>query len=111
MCTQHPDYKGDKLPENQCSTCWDDYDIMHRVIEAPQWLKDRMEAVRNAPPPTIEQVRAQFARCAELSKEFDFKDLKVLCQKVIDGKMTLDEFLDECQMLYLSNGWNVEKRI
>lgn len=81
------------------------------VLPAPQWLVDRMEALRKLPPPTIEQVRTQFARCAELHKEHDFKELKVICQKVVDGKMTLDEFLDECQMLYLGNGYDVEKRI
>jgi hypothetical protein len=29
------------------------------VIEAPQWLKDRMEAVKKQPAPTLEQVKIQ----------------------------------------------------
>lgn len=30
------------------------------VLPAPQWLVDRMEAIRKLPPPTIEEVRTQF---------------------------------------------------
>ncbi len=30
------------------------------VVEAPQWLVDRMEALRKLPPPTLLQVRRQF---------------------------------------------------
>lgn len=33
----------------------------HReTIGAPQWLIDRMEALKKLPPPTLEQVRAQW---------------------------------------------------
>lgn len=36
------------------------------IIGAPQWLKDQMEALKKLPPPTLEQVHAQF----EASKKF-----------------------------------------
>lgn len=32
---------------------------MPKVIGAPQWLKDLMEALRKLPSPTVEQVRVQ----------------------------------------------------
>lgn len=40
-------------------------DFMRRLatIEAPQWLKDRMEAIRKLPPPTLRQVRRQLIGC------------------------------------------------
>lgn len=81
------------------------------VIEAPQWFKDQMEALRKLPPPTIEQVKAQFETCARLRKEMDLVELKKLCQEVVNDKLTLDQFLDECQMLFLGNGYDVQKRI
>ena len=31
-----------------------------KVIEAPQWLKDRMEKLKQLPPPTLEKVKLQF---------------------------------------------------
>ncbi len=36
-----------------------------KIIGAPQRLKDRMEALRNRPPPTLEVVRAQWKESAE----------------------------------------------
>jgi len=78
---------------------------MKEVIKAPQWFVDRMEALKKLPPPTIEEVQAQFDTCARLRKEMDLVELKKLCQRVIDNNLTLDEFLDECQMIYLSAVW------
>ncbi len=37
---------------------------MKHLIPAPEWLKQRMEAVRKAPPPTLEMVRAQMRASA-----------------------------------------------
>jgi len=39
------------------------------IIECPQWMKDRMEAVRNTPPPTLEEAKAQFAASKKLRSE------------------------------------------
>ena len=35
----------------------------------PQWLKDRMEAIKKMPPPTLKQVEEQFAASARQQKE------------------------------------------
>lgn len=54
-----------------------------QVIAAPQWLKDRMESVRRYArehPPTIEEVRIQFAASANqrdsIQRELDDKIAK-----------------------------------
>jgi len=39
------------------------------VSTAPQWLKDQMEAIKKRPPPTIEQVQAQFDACKRIRRE------------------------------------------
>jgi len=49
---------------------------MKEVIKAPQWFVDRMEALKKLPPPTIEEVQAQFDTCARLRKEMDLVELK-----------------------------------
>ena len=36
------------------------------VIEAPKWLKDRMESLKKMPPPSLEEVKIQM----EASKKF-----------------------------------------
>ena len=36
-----------------------------KVIKAPQWLIDRMEALKKLPPPTLEKVREQWKASAE----------------------------------------------
>lgn len=36
-----------------------------KVIKAPQWLTDRMEALKKLPPPTLEEVRETWAASAE----------------------------------------------
>jgi hypothetical protein len=38
------------------------------VIEAPQWLKDRMAKLRAMPPPTLEEVETQMKASAEHRK-------------------------------------------
>ncbi len=38
-------------------------------IEAPLWLKQRMEALRTLPPPTLKKVRAQFKASAEVRQK------------------------------------------
>lgn len=92
-CHLHPKFLGDVFPRNDCSTCWDVFDIKNnvekrggkkfmpngqeivelwdgtKILGAPQWLKDQMEAARNRPPPTSEEVRLQFATCARLRRE------------------------------------------
>jgi len=40
-----------------------------KVIGAPQWLKDRMEALKKLPPPTLEEVQKQWETCARLRRE------------------------------------------
>ncbi len=37
------------------------------VLRAPAWLRERMRRLREMPPPTIEEVQAQFAASAEQS--------------------------------------------
>lgn len=44
-----------------------------RVIPAPQWLKDRMAALRAMPPPTIEEVRTAWAASAKWQEEYGFE--------------------------------------
>jgi hypothetical protein len=34
--------------------------ILPKVSGAPDWLKARMEAIRNMPPPSLEEMQAQF---------------------------------------------------
>jgi hypothetical protein len=101
-CDLHPEYDGVRLPQNHCTTCWDIFDITNRVkvvdgqkfmpndlpiimggdgkwtLGAPQWLKDRMEALEKLPPPTLEQVHAQF----EASKRFRRENAR--CRKHAD---------------------------
>jgi hypothetical protein len=36
---------------------------------APQWLIDRMEALKKLPPPTLEEVRAQFEASAKFRRD------------------------------------------
>ena len=43
--------------------------FMKEVIGAPQWLKDRMKALRQRPFPTSEQVQRQFAATTKWRKE------------------------------------------
>lgn len=38
-------------------------------MSAPQWLKDRMDAVKNQPAPSTDKVQAQFEACARIRKE------------------------------------------
>jgi hypothetical protein len=44
--------------------------VMTNVIEAPQWLRDRMEVLRKLPPPTLEQVRTQFRASARCRRKY-----------------------------------------
>ena len=48
---------------------------MSEVIGAPQWLKDRMEKLKQLSPPTLEEVRAQFAASAKFAREHDCDDV------------------------------------
>lgn len=91
-CQLHPQYDGDVFPKNVCCTCWDVFDVKNKVVKvgtksflngmeildtfdgqkilgAPQWLKDRMEELRRLPPPSAEQVEAQFAAAEKWRKE------------------------------------------
>jgi len=43
--------------------------IKRTVAPAPPWLVARMDAIRNSPPPTIEQVQRQFAACRRIRHE------------------------------------------
>ncbi len=45
----------------------------HEVIEAPLWLKQRMEALHAMPPPTLQKVRTQFKASAEARQKSDGK--------------------------------------
>jgi hypothetical protein len=45
------------------------------IIEAPQWLKDRMEALKNRPPPTLEEVRKQWKASAEYVEKNPYDDV------------------------------------
>lgn len=38
------------------------------ILPAPQWLVDRMEALKKLPPPTLEEVRIQFAASARYER-------------------------------------------
>ena len=49
-----------------------------KVIEAPQWLKDQMEALKKLPPPTLEQVERQFRACEEQSFRNPYKDVNYI---------------------------------
>lgn len=40
-----------------------------KVIGAPQWLKDQMEALKKLPPPSLEKVQAQFRACEKFRRE------------------------------------------
>jgi hypothetical protein len=42
-----------------------------RVQEAPQWLKDRMDAIQKLPPATIEEVKIQLAASERYVQEFE----------------------------------------
>jgi hypothetical protein len=42
-----------------------------KVIEAPQWLKDRMARIKQMPPPTAEQVETQMKASASLRRCLD----------------------------------------
>ena len=46
-----------------------------KVIPAPQWLIDRMEALKKLPPPTLDDVRTQFSASAELRKKYDRQEV------------------------------------
>jgi len=48
------------------------------VIQAPQWLKDRMEKLRNMPKPSVEKIRAQMRACEEYEWRNPYKDAKVI---------------------------------
>lgn len=41
-----------------------------RSISPPQWFVDRMEALKKMPPPTLEEVQAQFAASANFRETF-----------------------------------------
>jgi len=45
-----------------------------QVIEAPDWLVERMRKVRELPPPTLEKVRQQFEASREQSFKADLPD-------------------------------------
>jgi hypothetical protein len=40
------------------------------VKKAPEWLEDRMEALRKMPPPTLAEVRRQFMASEEFRKKW-----------------------------------------
>ena len=52
-------------------------------MPAPQWLIDRMEALKKLPPPTIEQVRAQWAASIKQMEPEHFKVRRERKRKVI----------------------------
>lgn len=39
------------------------------ILRAPFWLRERMRRMRELPPPSIEEVRAQFAASARTRRE------------------------------------------
>lgn len=41
------------------------------VIRAPYWLRERMRRLRTLPPPTVEEVRIQFAASVEQMRRMD----------------------------------------
>jgi hypothetical protein len=43
------------------------------VITAPLWLTQRMEALRQMPPPTLQKVRTQWKASAEVRRKLDDK--------------------------------------
>ena len=40
-----------------------------KVIEAPQWLKDRMEKLKQLPPPTLVEVKTQLNCWQQLQRQ------------------------------------------
>lgn len=46
-----------------------------RVIGAPQWLKDRMKALKKLPPPTLEEVRQQWKASADWEYNHRYDDI------------------------------------
>ena len=44
------------------------------IKSAPQWLIDRMEALKKLPPPTPEEVEAQWRASAKLNNEECFRN-------------------------------------
>lgn len=45
----------------------------NEVCKAPQWLIDRMEALKKMPPPTLEEVRQQFEAGKKWQDEYGFE--------------------------------------
>jgi hypothetical protein len=43
------------------------------VVGTPLWLKQRMETLRQMPPPTLQEVRTQLAASAEIRKKLTDK--------------------------------------
>jgi len=44
-----------------------------KVVGTPLWLKQRMETLRQMPPPTLQEVRTQLAASAEIRKKLTDK--------------------------------------
>ena len=57
--------------EKVCLVC----NPLQGVIGAPQWLKDRMEAIRKLPPPTLEEVRQQWKASADHEYRHRYDDV------------------------------------
>lgn len=48
--------------------------------KCPQWLVDRMEALKKLPPPTLEEVETQFRASAKFRERFQ-------CERDLDDKI------------------------
>ena len=48
------------------------------VIKAPQWLLDRMEALKKLPAPTLEQVRAQWKASENHVSQNQYKNINYI---------------------------------
>lgn len=47
------------------------------ICKAPQWLVDRMEALKKLPPPTLEEVETQFRASADFRAEWSKLDEQI----------------------------------
>jgi hypothetical protein len=46
----------------------------HSIIQAPDWVKERIRKVRSQPPPTLERVRQQLQASAECRRKSENKE-------------------------------------
>src|SRR5881394_767427 len=73
-----PPFEGDKVHEAKVVLA----EVVHQKARAaPDWLLKRMEVVRQMPPPTLEELRAQWEASAEVQDQ-----LILVCEKLLGWK-------------------------